>query len=577
MGFRRDVLSGEGAEKTARTGRLCRHVRLLLALGLFAGLAVHGTLTDLEDVRDVLNAWQWLLLPQERRVWEDVGDWGCAPYGELAALVFGGSASNRVSIYAYEDADTRETVLADAGGTPLAALPPLVGYSPFWVCGIAGRYTDLPGDTDLLGDFDPSRVGVRIGLVAAGTGNLKSSASTTGYRAVSAESVAERSSTAVMMSGCGAVTAVAADVSVDAVGAEASAAVRTALPTNPATAAFVPALEGVRVRSTAVLRPASTSASVLSSVASDGAVETDETVVTHSQIRADVVQTRTVSSLPLSPAGLELHYDFATDAGNGKVIDTSWNGRDGASSGCVWTNAGCFAGGAFAFSGNNSSVNVGMDVNFPRWSEYTVSVWFLYDGGGDVGPQYGIKMVDRTSMYHDWHLSLHPIGHDQDTGAVSLTLYEGNASRSLVDGTRNWGDGLWHHAVVVRRGTRGELWMDGTLRAEMENMIDVYSESALCVGNSYSTDYYQRKGWSGLLDEVAIFGRALSTNEIVHLHAEGIPAGAESHIAFATNVVFQGGVSFAEDVVFGAGVRLLCPQGDLSFGNYTNGVPGHAE
>lgn len=571
MGFRRDVLSGEDAEKTARTGRLCRHVGLLLALGLFAGLAVHGTLTDLEDVRDVLNAWQWLLLPQERRVWEDAGDWGCAPCGELAALVFGGSASNRVSVYAYEDADTRETVLADAGGTPLAALPPPVGYSPFWVCGITGRHADLPGD------FDPSRVGVRIGLVAAGRGNLESSTSTTGHRGVSAVSVAESGSTAVMLSGSGDETAVSADVSADSVEAEASASVRAALPTNPATAAFVPALEGGRVRSTATLRSVSTSTSVLSSVASDGAEETDEAVVTYSQIRTDVVRTRTVSSLPLSPAGLELHYDFATDAGNGKVVDTSWNGRDGASSGCVWTNAGRFAGGAFAFAGNNSSVNVGMDLNFPRWSEYTVSVWFLYDGGGDVGPQYGIKMVDRTSMYHDWHLSLHPIGHDQDTGAVSLTLYEGNASRSLVDGTRNWGDGLWHHAVVVRRGTRGELWMDGTLRAEMENMIDVYSESALCVGNSYSTDYYQRKGWSGLLDEVAIFGRALSTNEIVHLHAEGVPAGAESDIAFATNVVFQGGVSFAEDVVFGAGVHLLRPQGDLSFGSYTNGVSDHAE
>ncbi len=566
MGVRTDVMDGDGAGKRTRP---CRRVGLLAVLGLCAALAVHGTLTDVEDARGVLNVWQWLMLPQERRVWEDAGEWRCAPCGELAALAFGGALSNSVSVYAYEDADTRETVIAAADGTPLAVLPPLAGYSPFWACGLAGVAAESPGD------FDPSRVGVRIGLVATDVEAAKSIVHAVGGAAAFAATTAASDASAIPLAAVAETSAVqGASSSAAAISSEADAeaAVRVALPTNLATSASVPSLEGVRARSLA-----SGSASLLSSDGADVSEETGTTAVPRSVVRADVVRTRTVCSLPLAPEGLELYYDFAADIGNGAVADASWNGRDGASSECVWTNAGRFAGGAFAFAGNGSGVNAGTGLDFPRWSEYTVSVWFLYDGGGDVGPQYGIKMVDKTSFFHDWHLSLHPVGHDQDTGSVGLTLYENGVSRSLADETRDWGDGQWHHAVVVRRGTRGELWMDGVLGAVTDGMVDVASSSALCVGNSYSDDEYQRRGWSGLLDEVAVFGRALSTNEIVSLHAEGVPAGMESDVAFATNAVFCGGVSFAGDAMFGAGVRLLRPQGDLSFGIYTNGAPANAD
>lgn len=446
MGFWTGIMDGDGAGKRARS-RWC--VGLLAVLGLCAAMAVHGTLTNVEDARGILNVWQWLMLPQERRIWEDAGEWECAPNGELGELVFGGAVSNCVSIYAYEDADTRETVLADADGMHLAVLPPLAGYSPFWGCGLVGGAAESPGD------FDPSRVGVRIGLVATDGETAKASVRAVGGSAAFAAATVASDTSAIPLAVMAETSAVqGASSSVAAISSEAiaEAAVRVALSTNVATVASVPSLDGVRARTSAF-----GSASLLSADGADETAGTSAAAVSGSSIRADVVRTRTVCSLPFAPKGLELYYDFAADSGNGRVVDASWNGRDGASSECVWTNAGRFADGAFAFAGNVSGVNAGTELDFPRWSEYTVSVWFLYDGGGDVGPQYGIKMVDKTSFFHDWHLSLHPVGHDQDTGAVGLTLYENGVSRSLADETRNWGDGQWHHAVVVRRGTRGEL------------------------------------------------------------------------------------------------------------------------
>ncbi|MBR2941612.1 MAG: hypothetical protein IKC14_09935, partial [Kiritimatiellae bacterium] len=91
----------------------------------------------------------------------------------------------------------------------------------------------------------------------------------------------------------------------------------------------------------------------------------------------------------------------------------------------------------------------------------------------------------------------------------------------IGDDSYDYRDGEWHHVAVVRDGARGEFWVDGELVVETNAMFSVYSASALCVGNSYSGDYYQQKGWSGVIDEVRVFDRPLATNEVVSLYLEG--------------------------------------------------------
>ena len=298
-----------------------------------------------------------------------------------------------------------------------------------------------------------------------------------------------------------------------------------------------------------------------------GGMDTDE-------VQAGTVRTREIVSLPSYGSDAVLYYDFAEEPTNGYVLDGSTNGYDGVIVNCVWTNSGRFAGGAIAFDGNDDSINVGYDIDFPSWERYSVSLWFLYDGGGDMGPHYGLKMIDKTSWYHDWHLSIHPVGHDADTGAIGLALYEGGSNGGMGDESRDYGDGQWHHVAIVRDGQDGQFWVDGALKDSSTNMISIFSYSPLCVGNSYSGDLYQRKGWSGMLDEIRIFSRPLVADEIVALHEYGAMRLANVH--FGTNVVVRGELSVTGTVHL-AGGAYLRPLGDLSCGIYTNGVPPRAD
>jgi hypothetical protein len=98
-------------------------------------------------------------------------------------------------------------------------------------------------------------------------------------------------------------------------------------------------------------------------------------------------------------------------------------------------------------------------------------------------------------------------------------------------------------------------------------MFSVYSTSDVCVGYSFSGDSFQRKSWSGLLDQVRIFDRALSPAEVAALHAEGSPSAA---VSVTASLAVGGGLAVTGPVSFASGVLYSRPLGDLSCGSYTN-------
>lgn len=294
--------------------------------------------------------------------------------------------------------------------------------------------------------------------------------------------------------------------------------------------------------------------------------------LTADKVYADEVLVREIGVRP-PKAEEALYYPFESDQGD-DVWDGSGNGYDGTAYGCVWTNDGAYAGGAMYFDGGRDSdcLEVGSAPDFPSWDAYTVSVWFLHDGGGYMGgDQYGHQMIDKTDFYHDWHLYLWPL----EGSGVALGMYENGVSVGMVDVSANYMDSAWHHCAVVKNGSQGEFWVDGALKATSDSLFPVYNSMTLCVGNSRVSNSYWAHGWSGMIDEVRIFDRALSSNEVSRLYTEGaltVTNIARSAVSVTTNLTVCGGLTVTGAVSFVEGVRYARPLGDLSWGIYTNGL-----
>jgi len=224
------------------------------------------------------------------------------------------------------------------------------------------------------------------------------------------------------------------------------------------------------------------------------------------------------------------------------------------------------------FDGASGYIDAGPTLDFPAWDQYTLSLWFLHNGGGYLGDyQYGQKMIDKTSWYHDWRLYLWPGG--GNGGGIGLHMYENGFLYDLCGAPVNYMDNAWHHVVVTRDGTNGQFWVDGAVTSSGGGMFSVYSDSDVCVGYSFSGDSYQQTCWSGMLDEVRVFDRALSSNEVASLYMEGalrMTNSVVNQVSVSTNLTVCGGLTVTGRVSFARGVFYSRPLGDLACGIYTN-------
>jgi len=84
--------------------------------------------------------------------------------------------------------------------------------------------------------------------------------------------------------------------------------------------------------------------------------------------------------------------------------------------------------------------------------------------------------------------------------------------------------GTWYHIAVVYDGTDIRIFIDGVLSENGVNNPVAYSDgifdsaAAFCLGRQDGGGYY----YDGLLDEVAIFDRALSADEVAAIYNLGI-------------------------------------------------------
>ena len=94
----------------------------------------------------------------------------------------------------------------------------------------------------------------------------------------------------------------------------------------------------------------------------------------------------------------------------------------------------------------------------------------------------------------------------------------GGTSGNYIYGVTPVDDDKWHHVAAVYDGATFSLYVDGQLDASEEStgLITVSSYPLYIGNNSQNTD----REWTGLIDEVMIYNRALSEPEVRYLAGE---------------------------------------------------------
>jgi hypothetical protein len=203
--------------------------------------------------------------------------------------------------------------------------------------------------------------------------------------------------------------------------------------------------------------------------------------------------------------GLVSHWTF--DEGSGPLALDSAGTNDGFVLGAAWVPA-CQSGGCLRFDGA-SAVQVPVPVGLPlAGSPRTVTLWFQSEADLTQAPdsalvQYGLPGKDGAMF-----------GLITSADAPGVPYFYG--FHQDVVGTTPIPRGTWHHAAVVYDGATVYLYIDGNLDASATRLLSTEIDpNGLTIGWRPPSPYNGDARWTGRIDDVRIYSRALAQAELL--------------------------------------------------------------
>ena len=231
-------------------------------------------------------------------------------------------------------------------------------------------------------------------------------------------------------------------------------------------------------------------------------------VVTIASASADVSQSDLLD-------GLVSYWKF--DETSGSTAVDSHGSNDGTIGGATIDQTGKINK-AYSFDGTNDYVNIGTIDH--SGNVETVSFWFKTSNSDLATPLTDAN--NRRILYFN----------NDESGRIQFLYQKSTGGGGSADGTRVGGyydmgsslyDDDWHHLVYTVDGENGDInmWIDGdpvTVTMLSEGYHDSISGGTRYIGGDVNNN---RRYFDGLIDEFAIWDRALSSDEVSALYNDG--------------------------------------------------------
>lgn len=131
---------------------------------------------------------------------------------------------------------------------------------------------------------------------------------------------------------------------------------------------------------------------------------------------------------------------------------------------------------------------------------------------------------------------------------------------------------IWHHVVCQKTGSEYQIWLDGILNASASLSISdrVRNNSEFYIADNGTGENY----FSGSLDEIRVYNKGLSSNEILHLSDNHITASYAYQTNRVGNIFYEKGMVVVSDPRPKYANALLGNTGNFDHSQITNGFEG---
>lgn len=223
-----------------------------------------------------------------------------------------------------------------------------------------------------------------------------------------------------------------------------------------------------------------------------------------------VSQASPVAKFGQLPSGL-----VALWSGEGNAIDSMGDNNGNVVGNVTYGNG--KIGQGFVFDGRTGRVDIGNPIQL-QLQDFTITAWIKRDSASSVSYHSHNGILNSADIFsyamYGYELNLDPEGRP----ALVKVGFSATSSDVAIKDTD------WHHLAVTKSGSAVIFYIDGNpYPAPAFGLKFVFSRNASIGGKSSTYGYDDN--FAGLIDEVAIYNRPLSTSEIqtIYMEQSGTP------------------------------------------------------
>lgn len=238
----------------------------------------------------------------------------------------------------------------------------------------------------------------------------------------------------------------------------------------------------------------------------------------------DLVDLSSISSLaysairfykPTAPIA-EYRFDECTSSGAGSVLDSSGNALHGQPFGGVTSGVAGIICSAKTFNGSNAYISVPHNATLNQ-NYVSVAAWVRHTSAAFKTWEAILAKGDTTYRLHlNGGCSISPSTNGFTTANAFTFGFNGGCDNADLNSGVVPVAGQWYHVVGTYDGTTIKIFVNGALAnsAALSTTIGTNTLPLYIGENSQATGRH----WSGSIDEIKVFGRALPDNEVYAMY-----------------------------------------------------------
>lgn len=233
----------------------------------------------------------------------------------------------------------------------------------------------------------------------------------------------------------------------------------------------------------------------------------------------------TAAQLPAD--GVVGYWSFDTGTINGNTVQDLLGKNDGELEGNPKVVAGK-VGKALEFNGDNAVRIQGTDsLNFNGAKEMSVVAWVNPASAKPVKgviPDTCCGTIVGQRDANGWVLRYDGRNAGKEMLLIAQPGWQGHTTLGVPPFAKN----TWHHLVGIVNNDKLQLYVDGKLESEVDYSGPMQTQGTITeIGNAKADG-----GFIGIIDEVLIYNRALSANEVRQVFAaKGLPVELQNKLA----------------------------------------------